>query len=77
MQLGTKVRDVITGVEGIVTGKVAYITGCSQVLIQPAAKDGAKVESMWCDVDRCETVDATPIVLPRTSNGADREAPKR
>lgn len=76
IQLGQKARDVITRFEGTVVGRVVYLTGCDQVLLSPGiGPDGAHRDAHWFDVDRIEILDATPIVLPRTSNGADRPAP--
>ena len=48
VELGQKVQDSITGFVGRVTGRCEYITGCTQVLIQPPIKaDGDFVESRW------------------------------
>lgn len=81
MELGTWARDIITGFEGIIIGKVTYITGCDQYLLQPKVKDGAHVESRWIDEGRLQVVDVTPVVLPaavQSSNpGADKPAPMK
>lgn len=77
IQLGDRVRDLITGFEGVVTGRCEYITGCTQVLVAPAAKDGAFVESHWFDVDRCEPAGGKRISLAVSIAGPDKEAPKR
>jgi len=80
IQLGSKVRDIITGFTGIATGRAEYISGCSQLLVAPPlAKDGAARESEWFDEQRL-TVDprAKPIVLDNTATpGPDKAAPKR
>ena len=55
--LGKKVRDKITGVEGIVTSVCFDLYGCVQVIIKrPADKDGKLPESFWHDVKRVETI---------------------
>lgn len=79
MELGRKVRDIISGFEGITTGYVNYISGCNQVLVSPTVdKDGKRRESEWFDEQRMVMIDETIIKLNNTGgNGFDREAPKR
>jgi hypothetical protein len=36
--LGKKVKDKITGFEGIATSKHIYLTGCNQYAVQPIMK---------------------------------------
>jgi hypothetical protein len=47
--LGRRGRDVITGFEGVITGHVAYLTGCNQYLLAPPAKDVTicQYDLMW------------------------------
>lgn len=54
MEFGKKAKDKISGFEGIITGKCFYITGCSQYLLQPPAKDGDFKEGHWFDEGRLE-----------------------
>lgn len=85
--LGDRAKDVITGFEGIVTGRCEYLTGCEQVLlIPPVDKDGKRVDGEWFDIDRCTVSDvaavtvgtkATVSSIARTSAGADKPAPVR
>ena len=47
--------DRITGFKGVITGRIDYISGCSQYLLVPAVdKDGKKREGEWFDVQRIE-----------------------
>lgn len=79
IKLGRVYRDVLTGFEGVAVGVVDYLTGCSQVLLQPKAKDGAFVDSHWLDVQRCRLDTESPAVA--LDNGAtpgfDKPAPIR
>ena len=50
--LGKKVKDVVTGFEGIAVGVAHYLNGCTRVCIQPRGlkdKDGGTVDSEWVD----------------------------
>jgi hypothetical protein len=79
LQLGARYRDRITGFAGVATGLVQYISGCNQVLLVPAAKDGNELKSgEWFDVQRVEVVEGELIILDNGSTpGCDQPAPKR
>ena len=48
--LGKRVRDTISGFEGIATGHCLYMQGCDQVGITPTElKDGKPIPSMYFD----------------------------
>jgi len=50
IQLGQKVRDVVSGLEGIVTGRTEYLNGCIQYCVKPPLdKDGKMQEAWWID----------------------------
>lgn len=78
MELGTPVRDKITGFAGTLVGRCDYISGCSQGLVAPkVGTDGALKESNWFDVQRLEVTDGDVIVLDNGGTpGPDRAAPK-
>jgi hypothetical protein len=76
--LGSVACDVITGFVGRVTGRVQYITGCNQYLVQPGCEDGKTfVEARWFDEHRLEVSRTAPnLALPGDSgDGADAQAP--
>jgi hypothetical protein len=74
IKLGDKVKDSVTGYEGIVTGIVSYLTGCDQVLITQKCKKGDnEIKSTWLDMNR---VDGTDLMNQAKSNkGAMIAAP--
>lgn len=76
--LGSTVKDRITGFSGVVTGRVEYLTGCTQCLVAPVvSKDGAHRDSQWFDEQRLAVVKRPKIQFDnRTTPGADRSAPK-
>lgn len=70
-ELGDKVKDRISGLEGVVTGRIDYLYGCRQVLVNPQeVKDGKPIESSWLDEDRVEVVQAGCIPRPATAAAA-------
>lgn len=53
--LGKKVKDKVTGFEGIATSKHIYLTGCNQYGVQPVVdKDGKIPELRYFDEGRLE-----------------------
>ena len=78
MNLGSKVKDKITGFEGFATGKASYITGCDQYLVQPPTKDGDFKEGRWFDEGRLEVIEDSAIkaeTVKAEENGCDASAP--
>ncbi len=76
LKFGNEVKDKITGFKGIIIGKVEYITGCDQYLIQPKCKkDGIKPEAVWFDVDRLQVVSKKAITYGSKKNGPCDLAP--
>jgi hypothetical protein len=79
IEIGDKVRDTITGLEGIVTGMTQWTTGCARAIVQaPIDKDG-KVPDGY-SVDVLQVVVTTPG--PRhgatnTNKGGPRPTPVR
>jgi len=50
--LGKRVRDTITGFEGIAVAIAHYLNGCTRVCIQPRKlkdRDGGSVAAEWFD----------------------------
>lgn len=75
-ELGDKVRDTITGVEGVITGIHQYITGCARVSIQPRAGSDNKVpDAIGADVTVIELVKAGPRHVVDRTNGGPRNDP--
>lgn len=53
MKLGDKVKDTVTGFEGMATGYVQNLTGADQVRLTPeVAIDGTIRAEQWFDVER-------------------------
>lgn len=53
--LGKKVKDTISGFEGIVIEEIKYLNGCIQYKIQPRCKeDGKFIGGKWFDVQQLQ-----------------------
>jgi len=58
IELGKKVRDKITGFEGIVTARTEYLHGCNRYYVEPkVGKDGSHREGQTFDEGSLEIVD--------------------
>lgn len=59
IELGDKVKDRITGLEGIVVAKTEWINGCIRLSVQPQEiKDGKPVECSAFDIEELELITA-------------------
>jgi hypothetical protein len=79
IELGSKVEDIITGLEGIAICRLVYLNGCERYEVQPrgVTKDGVVKESKWFDLQQLKVLES-PINLNRSSDdppGGDRLAP--
>lgn len=53
VELGSKIKDSVTGFKGITTARCVYINGCVQYEITPTAlKDGVPQKEYWLDEKR-------------------------
>ena len=53
---GDKVRDKVTGFEGIIKGRTNWMTGCNTYGIQGPLKDGKILEPEWIDEGQLDLV---------------------
>ena len=78
---GDKVKEKVTGFQGVITGTCFYITGCNQYLIIPKSKNvNTKSEGSWYDEGRLELMQAESIKVDEvkaTNNGCDLQAPNK
>jgi hypothetical protein len=73
--LGSKVRDPITGFEGVVTARTEWLYGCVRVAVQtPELKDGKPVEEQWFDETRVDVI-ASGHSDPAEPTGGTRTDP--
>lgn len=66
IKLGSKVRDVITTLEGVAVLRTTYLNGCVRYGIQPVGvKDSKIFEMEYVDVQQLEVVEE-----PKDSNAS-------
>ncbi|MET3826545.1 MULTISPECIES: hypothetical protein [Sphingomonas] len=74
LNLGDKARHAITGLEGIVTARVEYLTGCAQVSLQPQGltEQGKPFESFYFDEPYVDLVERQTVAnrTPGRTDGA-------
>jgi len=57
IKFGDKVRDKLTGFEGIVTARIQYIYGCIQYEVKPTIdEDGNQRKHDWIDENQLEII---------------------
>lgn len=78
MRLGVKAKDVVSGLEGIITARCQYLNGCVQYCLTPSVgADGKKPDSFY--IDEGQIVETGPgISVPeplRAVGGPQSDAP--
>jgi len=85
IKLGDKVRDRVTGYEGIATSKTEFLNGCIQIEVTPKLKKGAAIkpeETFGIGIDLgqlervSEGINKKPI-KKSTNGGPMRMVPRR
>ncbi len=52
IELGSTVKDKVTGFEGIATGRAEYLTGCPRVCVEATKLEDGETKSQWFDDPR-------------------------
>ena len=78
IQLGDRVRDRITGFEGIVIGITDWLYQCRRPIVQPTKldNDGKSMASESFDEDQLEVIEAGAFA-PSVEEPQAEEAPKK
>jgi hypothetical protein len=76
IKLGSKVREITTGFEGIATAKIEYLNGCIQYCVSPKVdKEGKRGESYYIDWQSLEYVNEGINVKGKGTGGPSANAP--
>lgn len=77
--MGDRVKDVVSGLEGVVIARFEYWTGCNHYGIEGPAKEGSRVGYESLDEQRLELIKANAVQLVRTYSdpaSPDEAAPR-
>lgn len=67
VNLGDKVKDLVTGFTGIAVGKTTWLYGCHRISVQPLVdKEGKMVDALTFDEPQLE------VIKPRKKEKVDR-----
>ena len=75
IQLGNKVKDKVSGIEGIVTGKCEYLNGCVQYCVTTKVGKDNKGASPWIDEGQLVVVSRGIAAKPKPTGGPSDNAP--
>ena len=74
-KLGEKVKDKVTGIIGIITGRCEYLNGCIQYGVTPkAGKDSKYPDVSWIDEKQLES-NGVGISIKRVRTGGPQRHP--
>lgn len=77
IKLGNKVRDKVTGYEGVATARVEYLNGCVQYCVKPkVGSDGKMPDHEYIDIQQLEVVSEGEAITPSKTGGPQRDCPK-
>ena len=75
--LGNKVKDIVTGFEGIAIAKIEYLNGCKQFCVQPPVdKDGKRPDGVYLDHQQLEVVSIGVAIEGKGTGGPSSNAPQ-
>jgi hypothetical protein len=78
IKLGQKVRDMVTGFEGIAVARIEYLNGCIQYCVKPKSQNGEMPEGQYIDHQQLEVVgNGVDIVPVGATGGIMPDMPKR
>ena len=68
--LGTRAKDKVSGLVGMIISRCENLNGCLRYTIQPPIdKDGKIVESYWFDEDQIEIINEKPVEVKKNFTG--------
>jgi len=77
IKLRQKVRDKITGFEGITTARIEYDNGCIQFCVKPKMTEPGKMpEGQYIDVEQLVFIKEGETIDSRPGGGERQDKPK-
>lgn len=79
IELGDKVRDQVTGYEGIAVARTEWLHGCARITVQPANldKDGKPPETVTFDELQLTRVVEQVVASGNRGTGGPRPEPQQ
>lgn len=80
IELGSKVRDIVSGFPGIAVARTVWLYGCERISIQPpVGADGKIPDVATFDAPAIEVLEEPTIKVPASAKnpGGPRPAPQR
>ena len=76
-EIGSIVKETVTGFEGVVMARCEYATGCLHYELQPRKidKDGKPIEGRWYDETRLVLTKKKAVPIPVTDKSPGSKAP--
>lgn len=71
IDLGDKVKETITGFQGIVVSKIEYLNGCKRYQIQSVKLDAGKIVSEWADEEQVQILTKVKVKRALKKKGKD------
>lgn len=78
INLGDKVKDIVTGFEGIAVAKTTWLNGCTRIGLQSdKLKDGLPTEAQWFDEPQLKLIKPNQVSCGPRDTGGPIPTPKR
>ena len=75
IKLGNKVRDKVSGAEGIATGRCEYLNGCVQYCVTSKIGKDMKAVSPWIDEGQLIVIGQGLAAKPKSTGGPMSNVP--
>lgn len=78
IELGSTVKDLVTGFQGIVNARAIHLNGCDRYWVEPPVKkDGTRADGAWHDVTTLKTIKGPSKELLAMTQPEPTEQPAR
>ena len=81
IELGRKVKDVVTGLVGVAEARLQFLNGCEQILVRPKVSTPKKGEvpeypsGTYIDIEQLVYVGKVKVKLTPRKNGSGDDEP--
>lgn len=78
IKLGLKVKDKVTGFEGVAVARIEYLNGCVQYGVKPkVGKDGKIADIEYIDENQLKIISGGIVIKKKDTGGIMHDAPKK